>query len=79
MTALVLLIIIFFVVFPMVKGKLNSSSLKSGAALRSGVRNPKNYGNVTLDGVQIAKKGTGVLNPSAMYSDTKRTKENSTS
>ncbi len=74
LSLVVILIILFFAfVLPAIKKKGNKVSFKKGSS--SGVRSPRDYGNVTLDNKLISQRGKGVLDSSAMYSDTKRVKE----
>ena len=71
--AVILIVIFFSFVLPSVKKKANKASINKGSGAKG--RNPRDYGNIVLDGKVISMRNKGVVDPSAMYSDSKRAKE----
>ncbi|MBO6113163.1 MAG: hypothetical protein J6P45_08970 [Lachnospiraceae bacterium] len=69
MPSLIFVVIVLIMVYgiPSLRRKSRKKKLLNRSLAR---RNPSNYGNVVLDNVTISQRGRGVLNPSAMYSDT---------
>ena len=70
----VILIVLFFsFVLPSIKKSANKASINKGTGANG--RNPRDYGNIVLDGKVISMRNKGVVDPSGMYSDSKRAKE----
>jgi len=70
---IILIILFFSYVLPSVKKEANKASIRKGSGAKG--RNPRDYGNIVLDGKVISMRNKGVVDPSAMYSDSKRAQE----